>query len=97
MLLLDDLQRQKDTTTYHFYNVSFILVSKGWFAARDCYDLLMDGNNVSGVYEIYLAKARKFVRVYCDMDGGWLVRTQTQSHIYEHISAQTKSQVRIYT
>ncbi|KAK2157941.1 hypothetical protein NP493_1839g00001 [Ridgeia piscesae] len=51
-------------------------LSKRWFAPRDCYDLLRDGHNVSGVYEVYLAKARKFVRVFCDMDsndGGWLV------------------------
>ncbi|KAK2165274.1 hypothetical protein NP493_1373g00035 [Ridgeia piscesae] len=54
---------------------------KRWFGARDCYDLLRDGNNVSGVYEVYLAKARKFVRVFCDMDtndGGWLVFQRRQ-------------------
>ncbi|KAK2171728.1 hypothetical protein NP493_1034g00010 [Ridgeia piscesae] len=56
-------------------------LSKRWFAPRDCYDLLMDGHNVSGVYEVYLAKARKFVRVFCDMDsndGGWLVIQRRQ-------------------
>ncbi|KAK2144164.1 hypothetical protein NP493_4303g00000 [Ridgeia piscesae] len=56
-------------------------VSKRWFAPRDCYDLLLDGHNVSGVYEVYLAKARKFVRVFCDMDpndGGWLVFQRRQ-------------------
>ena len=67
----------------------FYSVSKRWFAPRDCYDLLRDGHNVSGVYDVYLAKARKFVRVFCDMDsdnGGWMVRTsQTQKHIYTHI------------
>lgn len=43
---------------------------------HDCGDLLRDGNNISGVYEVYLAKARKYVQVYCDMEtdgGGWLV------------------------
>ena len=45
--------------------------------ARDCYELQKDGNAVSGVYEIYLDKAKKYVQVYCDMEtdgGGWLVR-----------------------
>ena len=66
-------------------------MSKRWFAPRDCYDLLRDGHNVSGVYEVYLAKARKFVRVYCDMDsndGGWLVRP-TQTQILNHANTQT--------
>ena len=55
---------------------------------RDCYDVLMAGNNVSGVYDVYLAKARKYLRVYCDMDsdnGGWMVRTsQTQTQKYTY-------------
>ncbi|KAK2165275.1 hypothetical protein NP493_1373g00017 [Ridgeia piscesae] len=53
-------------------------VSKRHFRPRDCYDLLLDGNNVTGVYEVYLAKARKFVRVFCDMEGGWLVFQRRQ-------------------
>ena len=56
----------------------FYSVLKRHLPPRDCYDLLVDGHNVSGVYEIYLAKAKKFVSVHCDMDsndGGWLVRT----------------------
>ncbi|KAK2152876.1 hypothetical protein NP493_2397g00002 [Ridgeia piscesae] len=56
-------------------------LSKRWFAARDCYDLLRDGHNMSGVYEVYLAKARKFVRVFCDMDSegkAWLVFQRRQ-------------------
>ncbi|KAK2171725.1 hypothetical protein NP493_1034g00007 [Ridgeia piscesae] len=54
---------------------------KRHFRPRDCYDLLRDGHNASGVYEVYLAKARKFVRVFCDMDsndGGWLVFQRRQ-------------------
>ena len=57
--------------------IMFYYVSKRHLPPRDCYDLLRDGKNVSGVYEVYLAKARKFVRVFCDMDSndkGWLVR-----------------------
>ena len=77
----------------------FYSVSKRHFRPRDCYDLLLDGNNVTGVYEVYLAKARKFVRVFCDMEGGWLVRTQTHSHIYEHTYtlAHTLSHTYAYT
>ena len=67
----------------------FYSVSKRHFLPRDCYDLLVDGNTVSGVYDVYPAKARKFVRVFCDMDGGWLVRTPTQSHIYDQIYTST--------
>ena len=81
--------------------LSFYSVSKRWFAARDCYDLLRDGNNVSGVYEVYLAKARTFVRVFCDMDsndGGWLVRTtQTQIHKHAHPKPNTHTDTHDYT
>ena len=47
-------------------------------SVHNCDDLLRHGHNVSGVYEVYLAEARQFVKVYCDMEtdgGGWLVRT----------------------
>lgn len=43
---------------------------------HDCADLLRDGHTASGVYEIYLSRARTHVQVYCDMEtdgGGWLV------------------------
>ena len=57
---------------------SSLSVLKRLETARDCNGLLKAGYNVSGVYEIYLAQTRKFVKVYCDMEtdgGGWLVRT----------------------
>ncbi|KAK2174409.1 hypothetical protein NP493_802g03087 [Ridgeia piscesae] len=43
---------------------------------KDCVDIQRYGYNVSGVYEVYLDQARKFVKVYCDLEsdnGGWLV------------------------
>ncbi|KAK2182475.1 hypothetical protein NP493_351g01015 [Ridgeia piscesae] len=75
------LQQQRGTTTFCIDSDVFYSVSKRWFPPRDCYDLLRDGNNVSGVYEVYLVKARKFVRVFCNMDsdnGGWMVFQRRQ-------------------
>ena len=47
---------------------------------HDCSDVLNNGHNTSGVYGIYLVKARKSIKVYCDMEtdggGGWLVRAR---------------------
>ena len=44
---------------------------------NNCKDVLDDGNTASGVYVIYLAKSKKFIKVWCDQEtqgGGWLVR-----------------------
>ena len=80
LMLLNDVLWQKDTIINLFQNKTrlFYSVLKRRLPPRDCYDLLMDGNNVSGVYDVYLPKARKILRVFCDMesnDGGWMVRT----------------------
>ncbi|KAI0212689.1 hypothetical protein LSAT2_002376 [Lamellibrachia satsuma] len=43
----------------------------------DCAELLREGHTVSGVYNIYLHGARKYIKVFCDMTtdgGGWLMR-----------------------
>ncbi|KAK2189745.1 hypothetical protein NP493_98g03015 [Ridgeia piscesae] len=49
--------------------------------ARDCADLLKKGQRTSGVYEIYIAKVNKTIKVFCDQDtdnGGWLVIQRRQ-------------------
>ena len=51
---------------------------------KDCLDILKDGNTISGVYEVYLDKAQKFVKIFCDLDtdnGGWLVRNYVRWHV----------------
>ena len=48
----------------------------------DCADLLKEGHTVSGVYNIYLNKAKRHIQVYCDMQtdgGGWLVGQLTNT------------------
>ncbi|KAI0227535.1 Ryncolin-4 [Lamellibrachia satsuma] len=43
---------------------------------QNCADVLEQGHTTSGVYNIYLSRAKKFIPVFCDMEtdgGGWLV------------------------
>ena len=57
--------------------------------AKDCLDILKDGNTISGVYEVYLDKAQKFVKIFCDLDtdnGGWLVRMCADNSFYRALS-----------
>ena len=49
--------------------------------ALDCYELMMSGETTNGVYDIFLKRSNKYIKVFCDMtSGGWTVGAQVPTN-----------------